>query len=332
MLDEVTERTEINDRTEEGWSRKPVWVTVDKEKGKQNQIKGCEIYSVADPEKKLMFSSVFADFGITGLHSITFVDYSRKKAVSIGGLKRQKKEASRFKTHATERNLTYYDSSITLSMLDREEIRRFLITAPSLELPQGEKGFKADVTIHHEEDEETMAALLKTNDGKGISCTTRFAPLSADGIIFIGDRIEKLSDRTLAAVSAIRNRGTARNEAMWIAAFGYAGTVKWSITFSPDSSLLNGVIVDKKLYKIGNCHFTYPRDLVSSAWEIADSDGMLSMHFEPFAAIKAREKIYPMHSESEEIFGTFSGRIKIRNLQLDITEGYGSVKKAAGKN
>ena len=332
MLREVTEITEINENTEEGWSRKPLWKFGAYDRKRKTQRRGCEIYAVGDFDRKIFFSSAYADFGITGLHSISFVDYARKKAVSCANLKRMTKDTTRFSSSESERNLIYYDSSMTMSMMDKGKLRRLLITTPYLDLPSEEKGFKADVSIHHKDEDESISSLLRINDEKGISYTTRFAPLEADGTIFIGDRIEKLSSNTIAAVTSIRNVGAARNSVLEATAFGYAENNTWALSLSPDNALLNSVIVDGKVHKIGKCSFSYPSDLSSSEWKIIDENGGLSITFIPFASIKAKEKLSISKNESEEVFGIFCGHISINDLNLDIEEGYGSIKKAAGRN
>ena len=332
MVAETAERILIDENTAEGWSRHPVWEFTEREHSRNISRRGAEIYTFADMKKNMMVSATYADFGISGLHSITYVDFSLGKAVSAHSLKKNPGKISRLPASSEEdSSITYYDSEKTISMLKRGNRRRLLLTAPYLDLPSGEKGFKADITLHHASGEECFSSLIR-HENKGISYTTRYVPLMTEGMLFRGDKIEELSPGSIAGVTWSRSRGQGKNELIDISALGSDGENSWGIALSPSSELRNAVIINGTLCKLGPCTLTAPVN-GSGSWSIRDDEGRLMLEMIPAAELHYRETLRPLRGESIEIFGLFRGRLTRDNGSVfEFGETLGSLKRAIGRN
>ncbi len=322
---EITERTEIKENTPEGWSRHPVWQYQKKDQGKAIVRRGYDTWTFADFDKGILVSTVSADIGIAGIHSISYMDYERKQAVSVNSLTRKISQLPR--SSEEDSNITYFDSSLMVAMMKRGERRRLLITAPYLALPSGEEGFKADITLTHRAEDESLSSLA--SNGKGFMYKTRYVPLKTEGTIFRGDSIETISARSLGAVTWSRSRGTVSSKFSELTAFGSAGGRNFGIAVSGTSSLQNAILIDGRVIKISGCNFFFPHDYMSSSWHIEDSDEIISIDLNPVAFISQREKILSSKGEGIEIYGTITGTFKIDGTELRIEKSYGSVKMAA---
>ena len=290
---------------------------------KTGTLRGADIYTFLDPEKKLLVSTIFADLGIAGLHSITIFDALLEKVSSHHNLKYKSEKVSKLSaSYADDSSLTYYDSEMTISMLKRSGQRRLLITAPKILLPSGETGFKADITIH-DDALQPFVFSSQEEDGKSLAYTAKYMGMPSEGTLFIGDRILKTGADSATSFTWMRGTTQKSINLTEINAMGNG----WAASLSAADSRRNIASIGGHLIQLGKCTVTE----TDNGYHIEEESGRLTMDTETVNVLRYRENLRPLRGEGSEIHSFFRGFISLGEEIINLESGYGSVREAQGK-
>ena len=328
MAEETMHSILTADGPAESWSRHPIWEYQAKDHGRHVHQRGSDIYLITDIARKLSIRIAFADLGLIGMHSIAVIDYRRKQAAIEKTHSRPTAKTALPSSSTCDSSLTYFDSSMTISLLKRGQRRRIIFAAPHLKLPSGETGIKADATLIHAEGDESLSTLVRRGDGKGFAYTTRYMPLKAEGTLFIGDRIEALSPGSLGAVTWLRGRGPVRTELVEAIASGSDDGIEWGLSLSGTNPLFNAVIVDGRLSRYGRCRIEGDGERIL----IEEESGRIKLEMTAEAATETKEDLRIFKGEILEVYGLMDGFIILDDgRRIDVHEACATVRRGKGQ-
>ena len=321
---------EINEQSHDEWSPCPIWIYRRKDSVRSIVQRGCDAYMFTDMEKKIAVRAVSADLGIASINSITVIDLSRGAAASERSVSRHRYTDMHLpESPVDDSSFSFSCASMTLSAFKRGNRRRLLITAPFLHLPSGEEGFKADITMTAEEEDQCSASLLHPEGSRGFSYRVDYLPLRAEGTLFIGDTISGLSEGSLASMSWYRSSGTFRSQQILRASsFGCTDGRKWGFSVSSGNAKENAIIIDGKAYQIGECIFSQH----DGEWIIKSADGRFEAMMEASALEHTHGDMRLLKGECLDAFGLFSGYCRIPDGNtLGFSGAYGFARMLRGQ-
>ncbi len=264
-----------------------------------------DIYCITDRENGFSVCIEFSESRLNGFHSISFIDHRRKEAVSARCSSHVRMQSPEMPISPfIESGISYASSSMTMAAVRKDSRRLLLITAPYLQLPSGEVGFKCDAELQEEEWGHTA------DDG----CTgfIAIAPMYAEGIIFIGDRIRGLDCGSTGMMLWSRKEGSPSG--IYAAASSAEGGKATGIILSDSSP--SSILSEDCRIEGGMCRFTCPADKLSHPWRIEDETRRIRMEMEPLC----------LNGENE-VWGIFRGTAeKDDGSGLEIAEAYGMAR------
>ena len=101
-------------------------------------------------------------------------------------------------------------------------------------------------------------------------------------------------------------------------------TNQYGIT-SPKQSSKFGPVIDEKAYKLEDVTFNIPKDekgkyKLMDKWTFTSKDGSINLEFTPIIDRKDCTDILVIKSLQHQVFGRFNGKIKIGEIEAEITD------------
>ncbi len=321
MQSETTERTIITESTQEGWSWHPVWEYERKEQGSSILRRSFDIVSCSDKSKELTVVAACMDLGLLSAYTISCIDWARKETVAVKSIERSKGKRNTSLSPAEDSSLTYFNQSMTISILRRGAKHRVLITAPSLALPSGEIGLKADITLHHSSSDECFSSLATEKERKSFTYITKYTPMKAEGVLFTGDSISRFSDESFGSVTWTRHRGNIKRRILEVS----VNTENQAVFISDSSDMHNAAFCNGTYIKLGHCEIKR----IAQSFVIDEENGMCHLTLTPVAQLRMREDLRPIKGEIVEIWAKAEGTIALNGQKSYITDAYSSIRIAA---
>ena len=323
-----------------GWARRPYW-KYDRKKIKANKlrIKEWDYYEFADPKNEFAIMGTFSDLGFAALYVICYIDYKRGKTAQVSALKPFSMHKTGLAPTPDEDNgITFSNKDLSLSFVKKGEHRQLLLSAPTLELPDGRKGLKAHVDLLEKSDMESI--YIATDWKENRKCfyyNAKVNPLPASGYVWLGDDKIELSSESLGNLDWGRGRWTRENTWYWSALNGYDNGKPWGINLgygfsdrSPASE--NGIMYDGVVHKLDEVVFEYPEDYVSQAWVMKDSTNRLHLEMTPVVNRHELDNFGIIVSNQNQVFGKFSGYFVLDDgTKIEVKDAYGFAEKVYNK-
>ncbi len=301
---------------EEGWARHPVW-DYDRKKIKANalKIKEWDYYAITSLNGGWTLCGTISDLGYAALLSVSYIDlkcgkFSQQDEMKFFPLGSFKLSPSSVLDSSSQ----YIGKNIRLTFVKKGSVRRIMIAAPSLKLPDGHIGLDADLTLSQPSDMESMniATSWKENR-KAFYLNEKVNCMPASGIIRRGDDFENLAQNDVWGVLDWgRGRWTYQNTWYWGSGSGmidnhsFGFNIGYGFTDRTPASE-NVIFYDGKIHKFDDIVFKIPEDDLMKPWSFESSDKRFEMSFKPVVDRSSILNLAVIKTIQHQVFGYFTG-------------------------
>lgn len=316
---EVTSRQDLLDRKgliiEQGWARRPLW-NYDRKaiKASAFKIKEWDYYAVTNQVQGWTICGTISDLGYASLLSVSYIDFKRgfaqkdeMKFLTMGrmGLKPSSTEDS---------SVQYIGKEIRLSFIRKGPVRRIMIAAPTLKLPDGRVGIDANLELSQPQDMESMniATSWKENR-KAFYLNEKVNCMAVSGTVRRGDDTQELAkDEAWGVLDCGRGRWTYQNTWYWGSGSGvvdghsFGFNIGYGFTDRTPASE-NVIFYDGKVHKLDDVRFIIPEDDIMKEWRFESSDGRFEMAFKPAVDRSSTMNLGVIKTVQHQVFGYFTG-------------------------
>ena len=259
--------------TEEGWARTPLW-TYSRKEARGSGLKEWDSYLIIDPERSFIMLSESGSSGMKLWNRITYADIDRGKCEMVMSSKISLASHSTLpEDAASDSEITFADSSMTMAAVKRGRKRQLLMTAPYMELPDGNCGIKAHIELSGNSDEAISAAFSLKEDSSRWGLRTIESPMDAEGIMFAGHNPIMLSGSAAGAFCYTRSKLPRPVTSAIILCRG------WSIA-AGEERYINSITYEGKIDKLGSMLFTRMTD----KWIVSEEGSRVEIEAIPVAA------------------------------------------------
>ncbi len=226
---EVTARQNLLDGKghiiEEGWARRPVWnYDRDAIKAKAFKIKEWDYYAITNQKQGWTICGTISDLGYASLLSVSYIDFKRgfaqKDEMKFLTMGRMGLEAS----STEDSSVQYIGKEIRLSFIKKGPMRRIMIAAPTLKLPDGRIGLDANLELSQPQGMESMNIATSWKENRKASYLNE--KVNCMDVCGTVRTRTKHGASLIGAVDAghTRTRGIGAPQAAWLTATALAST------------------------------------------------------------------------------------------------------------
>ena len=329
---EIKESTPLLDANgcvlKEGWARHPYWDYNASGNLKNLRRSGWDSYTLTDPDKSIAINAMHANIIHEGLHSITYIDYSKAFAAVTVSEKMIRSFLNKNLHYPSSSNYySYFDSSMVMSFVRNANSYFILLSSPEMQL-ESETGLKLDAAFHGNEDEECIACAFSLNEkGKGFIYAMREAAIPASGKLFFSDNVSSI-DNAIGFHEQVRSDGRGKGRIYSVQINAQKDGRNISICANAKDDTMNAVYSSGRIRKMSECILQHD----GKKWILTDKDNTISMvmHDDTSFTIpdyKGIDKI-----ERKCIAGIFSGSVILPDgRECLIDKGFGQLKEISWK-
>lgn len=301
---------------EEGWARHPVW-SYDRKAVKANpfRIKEWDYYAITNQSKGWTVCGTISDLGYASLLSVSFVDikkggFSQRDEMKYLTLGRMGLSPS----STEDGSCQYIGRHIRLSFIKKGAVRRIMIAAPDMKLPDGSVGLDANLELSQPTELESMniATSWKENR-KAFYLNEKVNCMAVSGTVRTGNETQVLAkDEAWAVLDWGRGRWTYQNTWYWGSGSGvvdghsFGFNIGYGFTDRTPASE-NAVFYDGKVHKLDDVRFIIPESGFMDDWRFESSDGRFEMVFKPSVDRSAVMNLGVIKTVQHQVFGYFTG-------------------------
>ncbi len=290
-----------------GWARRPYFAynrTVYRKK--PVNLRERDSYTLYNPLKGYMISLVFCDWGIRGIHMLSYTDLKLGRSVSITKTGRRNCALAISSQADSYTSFQDKDCELTMTAVRKGDERYIIFNAPQLKLPDGTEGLLGDFTLFQPGSMESLVTVSGSSDSRFFCIDESILPLpSTSGFIRRGGSKDYLvQDQAAAFFSWQRSRQN--DKAGWIHAFSICGGTPF-VLGSGQYSMMNAFFCSGKLTKLSQADFNHHSD-PEKPWHIACTGRDGELDFIP-QCIQTEQK-----DGLTVIHGKFSGQLKDRPI------------------
>lgn len=323
-----------------GWARHPYWdYDRDMIYSGAYRIKEWDYYAITNFEKEWNICITYSDLGYAGLFSLTYLDYRRGRYSTTTSTRLLTRHKTGLGNSSEEDSyLTFSDKRLSISMVQKNGVRRIIATAPRMELPDGSMSLKVDLKVSKNEDESMNIATSWSENRHCFYYNEKQLALKVEGFIERNLERETLApDSSLALLDWGRGRWYRRSTWFWSAIMGYDKKgrrfgINTGYGFS-DRSLAteNAIIYDGVVHKLDQVKFTYPENYTSDLWSIKDNEGRLELVMTPIVNRADRTDFKIIISDQNQVFGRIRGFFILDDGEKIEVDTYGFAERVYNK-
>ncbi len=320
MQHEVTTRQELLDYRgviqEEGWARRPVW-EYDRRTihASALRIKEWDYYAVLSHEQEFCIAATFSDLGFAALLSLAYIDLKLGKNVQVDAIKPLSLGKLHLPHDSGDHAISWANEHLRLAFSRKHELRRLLVAAPGMVLPDGRVGLDADLTLIQQPNLESLniATSWKENR-KAFYLNEKVNCMPAAGLVRLGEKEVHLdSASSFGVLDWGRGRWTYTNRWFWGSASGTIGGELFGFNIgygfsdrTPASE--NALIYQGRIHKLEEVTFHIPQSSYTDPWQFSSSDGRFTMDFKPITDRSSFTNFLLVKSVQHQVFGRFTGK------------------------
>ena len=310
---------------EEGWARYPVWKYNRKDiKASAFKIKEWDYYAVVSHKHNIAVCGTISDLGYAGLFAMAFVDYKSGKCAQTDAMKFLTLGRTGLSAASkTDNTVCFKSRKLSLHWDTELDTRHITIKAPGLILPNGQKGFEADISLYQDPVSQSMniATSWKENR-KAFYLNEKVNCMPATGTVKLGNETLQLSpDEASGVLDWGRGRWTYKNTWYWASGNGFANGHSFGFNLgygftdrTPASE--NVIFYDGVAHKINDVNFYIPDEDFTKPWAFTSSDGRFEMDFIPAVDRSSHMDFKIIASEQHQVFGYFTGQAVLDNGEI----------------
>lgn len=317
---EVTRRQSLLDAkgriAEEGWARHPVWIYERKDiKASALKIKEWDYYAITNQKEGWTICGTISDLGYSALLSVSYIDlahggFSQKDEMRFFTLGRLGLSPSSTEDGSSQ----YVGNDIRLTFVKKGPVRRVMIAAPSMKLPDGRIGLDAILELKQPDELESMniATSWKENR-KAFYLNEKVNCMAVTGMVRRGDDVETLEkDEAWAVLDWGRGRWTYQNTWYWGSGSGmvnghsFGFNIGYGFTDRLPASE-NAIFYDGRIHKLDDVRFIIPEGGYMDEWRFESSNGRFEMTFKPKVDRFSKMNLGLIKTVQHQVFGYFTG-------------------------
>jgi len=319
--------------TAPGWARRPYW-DYDRKKIKASplRIKEWDYYAIYSHRHKFWITTTFSDLGYLGLCAIAFIDLNNNSWAQIDTMKAFPLGRYKLPPHSKDHEVAMADSKLRIAYSRKEERRRILCGAPSLQITDQIYGLDADLTCIQTDGHESMNILTSwESNRKAFYLNEKVNCMRVNGTVRLGDKeFELTPDESVGVLDWGRGRWTYQNRWYWASASSFIDDIPIGFNFGygfSDRSQVseNAISYDNILHKIDTVTFTIPSNSYLEPWKIDSNDGRVDLTFTPLVDRNTKSNFILIKSIQHQLFGHFSGTVILDDntkLPIDKMPGF----------
>ncbi len=318
---------------EPGWARSPLWKYERADiKAHWLRIKEWDYYYILSHDKNIGFSVTISDLGYIGMMAVCFLDFTKGFSVQEDSLIILPKGNVGLPPHSQDSIVQFSNNTLSIHIETKGAIRTLEITAPHIQLPSGEIGLKASITLSRVENDESINIATSWEELRtAFYLNEKITCMGATGTIAIGEKEYTLSPNTdLGGLDWGRGRWTYKNRWYWGSTSGMIDSIPFGLNlgygFSDRTPASENVIFyDNKLHKLEEIKFIFDTEDYMKPWKVTSSDGRCELTFTPAVDRQSQTKVLVLKSMQHQVFGYFDGFVILddkKKIKLDHMLGF----------
>ena len=304
-------------------------------KGLKGRIKEWDYYFINDDEYGIALT--IDDNSYMGLVSVSVLDFKNKKEVTKSYMSWLTFGTTNFPSSSA--NGDVYTEAKSYSMLFRNQNGKRKLICSMKNLIKG-KDFSCDVTLE-ETNGNSMVIATPFNKKRHFYYNQKINLLSARGSFKFGDIRHQFGQKTLGVLDWGRGIWTYSNTWYWSSlnahqdghrigfnlGYGFGDTSKASE---------NMFFYDKKAYKLNDVKFNISQnekgeDDYLKDWTFSSESGDINLTFHPIIDRYANTNALIIQSKQHQVFGYFSGTIKVDGQEFKLNNLLGFAEKVKNR-
>lgn len=305
-------------------------------KARNLRIKEWDYYYVGNDDYGIAFT--IADNSYMGLGSVSILDFKKKTFITKSVMTLFPKGKTGLPSTSAEGDVAF-DSRKLKIVFENNGISRKL----KCHFKKFKNGFDLDCDIElFEEPADSMVIATPFKRKKHFYYNQKINCMRAQGSAIIGGkRYAFLPKNSFGVLDWGRGVWTYKNTWYWSSLSSEFLGKKIGFNFGygfgdTSNATENMIFYDGKAYKVDEVKFEIPKnekgkDDLLSPWKIVSNDGKVDLLFEPIINRKDYTNVLIIKSLQDQVFGRFSGMLKIDNKEIKIDNLTGFAEKVRNK-
>ncbi len=330
MQREITQNINLHDEkghiTIEGWAKEPYWI-YDRKKVKASslRIKEWDYYAILSQKSGFGLAFTISDMGYLGFASILFLDFQNRFYKPVDSLFFFPLGKLNLPSKSDYGLIKYNDKKISINIETKENERIIEFSSTIVEDFAKNKGISGKIKLDWSKDEDSINIATSWKEKRtAFYYNQKINCMKTEGEFKIGQKIYKFDpDQDLAVLDWGRGVWTYKNRWYWSSLSSYVDGKRfgWNLGYgfsdrTPASE--NALFYDGKLYKLDQVEFIFEKDDYLKPWKIIDNEGKLDITFNPILDRNSKSDLFIIKSIQHQVFGYFSGKVKIDDKELKI--------------
>lgn len=269
-----------------------------------------------------------ADNSYMGMLSASVINFKEKKEKTSSIIELLTRGHYKMPESSTKGDVVVQTDKSKFEFLHEKEKRRLKLEFKKFD---GDKTLKVDVVLFDEpKDSMVIATPFKENE-KAFYYNQKIVGFRAEGVVNYGEEeISFNSDDTVGILDWGRGVWTYKNTWFWGSASGYVDNHKIGFNlgygFGDSSSATeNMAFYDGEAFKLNEIKFEIPIDkkgnyLYLEPWKVTSDNGNLELDFMPILNRHSDTNIIVLRSNQNQVFGRFSGKIKLKEKIVEVKD------------
>ena len=317
----------------EGWARHAIWRFIKSNlRASVFRIKEWDYYATYIGKEKMWICMTISDLGYAALYSLSVIDLKLKKYAQQDEIRFLTLGKTNFpKTSLHNHDISFNGANLKLRFEKDGTKRTIRAQAPKLVLPNGKVGIDADFAMVQNTTMESIC--IQTTWAENRKCfylNEKVNGLETRGTVKVGNENINILEDSYTVLDWGRGYWTYENTWYWASATGKANDHKIGFNFgygfsdrSPATE--NAIFYDDVVHKLDDVTFNIPEEGFLHPWTVTSKDGRVNLKFVPDVNRHADMNFVVIKSIQNQIFGTFSGTLKLDNgvvVKIDDIHGF----------
>jgi len=300
-------------------------------KGLKSRIKEWDYYYIGNKDYGVAFT--VADNSYMWLVSASFLDFKNNINITKSPIGFFSFGKLNIPSSSKDGDLVFKRKHMSFIFKNSNGKRHLLVHLDKF--TKDKKSFDCDVTLT-ETNESSMVIATPFKKKKHFYYNQKINLLKAKGFCKVGDNRYSL-DNSLGVLDWGRGIWTYKNTWYWSSMNGiYNGErIGWNLGYGfGDTSKAseNMFFYKDKAYKLENVIFNIPRDKndkddFMSPWKLTSLSGDINVYFKPYMDRHSDSNVLLIRSNQHQVFGLFTGTIKIKNEEVYFEDVPGFAEK-----